>query len=109
MGVKWADRVSESFSVENGVRQGGNLSPLLFNVYIDELLFELRKLPVGCHIGKCSVNVLAYGWWLFVLSLSVYGIYFLKTLFLSLFCLVSQSQFIKHNSPVLKITELQQP
>ena len=59
MGVKWADRVSES-SVENGVRQGGNLSPLLFNVYIDELLLELRKLPVGCHIGKCSVNVLAY-------------------------------------------------
>ena len=60
MGVKWAGSVSEPFSVENGVRQGGNLSPLLFNVYIDELLCELRKLPIGCQVGKCAVNVLAY-------------------------------------------------
>ena len=60
MGVKWAGSVSEPFSVENGMRQGGNLSPLLFNVYIDELLCELRKLPIGCQVGKCAVNVLAY-------------------------------------------------
>ena len=59
MGVKWSDSVSDSFAVENGVRQGGNLSPLLFSVYIDDLLCELRTSNVGCHIGNSAVNVLA--------------------------------------------------
>ena len=60
MGVKWANSESDPFIVQNGVRQGGNLSPLLFNVYIDSLLCELRKMKVGCAVGKTVVNVLAY-------------------------------------------------
>ena len=58
--VKWSQSESKSFPVQNGVRQGGNLSPLLFNVYIDELLCELRTLRIGCYVGNCAVNVLAY-------------------------------------------------
>ena len=54
MGVKWSGSESEPFNVQNGVRQGGNLSPLLFNVYINDLLCDLQKLAVGCHIGKKS-------------------------------------------------------
>ena len=60
MGVKWADKTSHSFSVANGVRQGGNLSPLLFNVYMDDLLHSLRMMRVGCHIQNTPVNALAY-------------------------------------------------
>ena len=40
--------LSNFFSVNNGVRQGGMLSPLLFNVYIDYLSVSLSKQPVGC-------------------------------------------------------------
>lgn len=58
--VRWSQSESEPFPIQNGVRQGGNLSPLLFNVYIDELLCDLRKLSIGCHVGTCAVNVLAY-------------------------------------------------
>ena len=35
--VKWDYVVSAPFCVSNGVRQGGILSPILFNVYMDEL------------------------------------------------------------------------
>ena len=30
------------FSVKNGVEQGGVLSPLLLNLYLDDLIKELR-------------------------------------------------------------------
>lgn len=60
MGVKWANSESDPFCVQNGVRQGGNLSPMLFNVYIDTLLCDLRKMKMGCFVGHCAVNVLAY-------------------------------------------------
>uniref|UniRef100_A0A3P9H128 Reverse transcriptase domain-containing protein n=1 Tax=Oryzias latipes TaxID=8090 RepID=A0A3P9H128_ORYLA len=35
--VKWGNQVSEPFKSTNGVRQGGILSPILFNLYLDEL------------------------------------------------------------------------
>ena len=37
MQVRWGTTVSSPFNVSNGVRQGGILSPALFNVYMDEL------------------------------------------------------------------------
>jgi Reverse transcriptase (RNA-dependent DNA polymerase) len=36
--VRWGGVLSCSFRVYNGVRRGGVLSPLLFNVYIDDLI-----------------------------------------------------------------------
>ena len=33
--VRWNGKISEYFCVTNGVRQGGLLSPLLYNVYAE--------------------------------------------------------------------------
>ena len=46
--VRWQSTLSEPFGVSNGVRQGGVLSPILFTVYIDDLLLDLHQLGVGC-------------------------------------------------------------
>ena len=49
--MKLSDTLSEYFGVTNGVHQGGILSPLLFNVYVDELLNKLQNSGFGCRIG----------------------------------------------------------
>ena len=49
--VKWGNTRSEQFRIVNGTRQGSVLSPAFFSVYIDDLLSQLRKSGVGCHIG----------------------------------------------------------
>ena len=41
--VKWGSVMSESFTVMNGVKQRGVLSPVLFAVYTDGLLLRLQE------------------------------------------------------------------
>jgi hypothetical protein len=58
--VKWCNQSSKPFNVSNGVRQGGILSPTLFNIYMDDLSKKLAHLGVGCKINNVSVNHLFY-------------------------------------------------
>jgi Reverse transcriptase (RNA-dependent DNA polymerase) len=41
--VLWNGKYSHCFSVKNGVNQGASVSPILFCVYLDVLLSELKK------------------------------------------------------------------
>ena len=52
--------MTDSFAVSNGVKQGGVLSPVLFAVYMDELLLRLRAAGVGCRIGHTFLGALCY-------------------------------------------------
>ena len=58
--VRWGQSLSDSFSVSNGVRQGSVLSPVLFSVYLDELLERLSNSGVGCHWGGSFIGALCY-------------------------------------------------
>ena len=60
MMVRWGNVMSESFNVSNGVRQGGILSPYLFNVYMDDLSLRLKKHYAGCRIANNIINHLFY-------------------------------------------------
>jgi len=52
--------LSDYFLVHNGVKLDSVLSPVLFCVYIDDLLLQLSKVAVGCFIGTKYAGVLAY-------------------------------------------------
>ncbi len=60
MCIKWENKNSMPFNVSNGVKQGGVLSPILFGIYIDELLSRLKTAGYGCHIGNVFVGALGY-------------------------------------------------
>ena len=60
MRVRWDKSLSNSFSVSNGVRQGGVLSPILFSVYLDGLLQKLADSGAGCHWGHLFAGAVCY-------------------------------------------------
>jgi hypothetical protein len=58
--IRWCNHVSTPFTVSNGVRQGGILSPRLFTVFVDELSKRLNSSRYGCQILNKSFNHLQY-------------------------------------------------
>ena len=72
--VRWGSAVSDSFFVTNGVRQGGILSPLLCNVYMDGMSSSLSNTPTGCSMGGVMVNHIMYADDLVIISPSVKGL-----------------------------------
>ena len=60
LNVSWNNSQSEYFSTTNGVKQGGVLSPILFSVYIDELLTRLKHSGYGCMVGHVYCGAFAY-------------------------------------------------
>ena len=75
MCVRWGGVYSSSFTVTNGVRQGGILSPYLFNVYVDDLSVKLNSCHVGCYYSGGCINHLMYADDLVIMSPSVAGLY----------------------------------
>ena len=72
--VKWNSSVSNQFGVSNGVRQGGVMSPLLFSIYIDELLIELKNSGIGCYIGNYYCGAYGYADDIILLCPSITGL-----------------------------------
>ena len=59
--VNWCGRHSRSFTEQQGVRQGGIISPTLYKMHINPLLDLLQKSRVGLSIGNvyCGVPTVA--------------------------------------------------
>ena len=58
--VRLNSLVSDRFSIANGVKQGGVLSPILFSIYMDKLIKQLRNSNIGCKILNQYVGVFCY-------------------------------------------------
>ena len=58
--VRWNELRSERFPISNGVKQGGVMSPLLFNVYMQYLIETLERRGLGCHMGNRFTGCFIY-------------------------------------------------
>ena len=58
--IRWGDVLPTKYKVTCGVRQGGILSPYLFNVYVDELSEQLKMRNVGCSMNGHLINHIMY-------------------------------------------------
>ena len=72
--TKWGHATSAYFSASNGIKQGSVASPILFTVYIDELLQRLEKSKIGCHVGHEYFGALGYADDLTLLCPSITGL-----------------------------------
>ena len=55
--VRWGNSLSSAFSINNGVRQGGLLSPYLLTRYIRDMIRVIVNSNVGCIIGGQTINL----------------------------------------------------
>ena len=62
--------MSNKFPVTNGVRQGGVLSPLFFNVYVNDLSERLNKSSIVGSMNGTFVNHMLYADDICIISLS---------------------------------------
>jgi len=72
--VKWGDAYSKKVKISTGVRQGGILSPLLFAVFVDDVLRKLSKSNLGCFMNGICFNAVMYADDLLLLSISVHDL-----------------------------------
>ena len=72
--MRWGYSISNVFNVTNGVRQGGILSPKLFNIYIDGLSNILNISLIGGSLGGKRINHMLYADDLCIVSLSSAGL-----------------------------------
>ena len=69
--VRWGDFLSDTFVMRSGTRQGGVLSPILFSLFVDDVLVKLDELNCGCYINNICVNSFCYADDLILLALSL--------------------------------------
>ena len=58
--VCWDKTISKEFRINNGVKQGGVMSPLLFNLYTECLMSRVIDSGIGCHVGDVNAAILMY-------------------------------------------------
>ena len=71
---EWNYVLSNQYSISNGVKQGGSLSPTLFSIYLNDLIDVLRYSNICCRYGNHYMGVYCYADDICILSPSLSGL-----------------------------------
>jgi hypothetical protein len=69
--IRWNGVLSAPFQLNLGVRQGSILSPILFNIYVDDLIHQLESSNLGCHVGCYYYGCVMYADDLLLMAASI--------------------------------------
>jgi len=58
--VSYNNKRTSTIRTEEGVKQGGILSPFLFNFYINKLIENCLQMRVGASVGDINTSIVAY-------------------------------------------------
>ena len=58
--VNWNGCISLPYQIFAGVRQGGSISPVIFAVYVNNVIDTLRLNDLGYFIGQDCFGVIMY-------------------------------------------------
>ena len=58
--VRNSEEESDLFKTTIGVKQGGPLSPLLFAMYVDDLIERVEKMNTGPRLGELILDIILY-------------------------------------------------
>jgi hypothetical protein len=72
--IKWNGHVSYFFRLLLGVRQGGVLSPLLFAIFIDDIVTRVKSTRAGCYISLVCCCIFLYADDILLVSPTVSGL-----------------------------------
>ncbi len=56
----WDNEYGDYFKCFKGVSQGVVVSPLMFTVYMDEMIKELQSAGIGCYVGHEYFGCVSY-------------------------------------------------
>ena len=54
--VRWKGEDSRKYNIKRGVKQGSIVSPLLYKLYINQLLLDLERSDLGMKIGETYIG-----------------------------------------------------